>query len=121
MNSTWDLSILDSWRGLIKGISSGLINLSGFNPEEYEYYDHPMHGDMHVMVPGKFIAFKGVCACVCVHMPPMVSTCLGWSDVGGRGGIQPRHFSTSRLDVEKCLGCMRYIYCSCVRVCLCLP
>ena len=59
-NSTWDLSILDSWRGLMKGISTGLINLSSFNPEEYEYYDHPMHGDMHVMVPGKFIAFKGV-------------------------------------------------------------
>jgi len=106
LNSTWDLSILDSWRGLMKGISTGLINLSAFNPEEYEYYDHPMHGDMHVMVPGKFIAFKGVfaffsfcskpmhgdmhvlvpgtsslskvcvpfkgvCACVCVHMPAM--------------------------------------------------
>jgi len=25
----------------------------------YDYYDHPQHGDMHVIVPGKFIAFKG--------------------------------------------------------------
>jgi hypothetical protein len=82
VNSTWDLSILDSWRGLIKGISSGLINLSGFNTEEYEYYDHPKHGDMHVMVPGKFIAFKGVCAfqrCVCLRLCP--HACDVWSDV----------------------------------------
>jgi cell division cycle 14 len=45
--------------GLLKGIKHGLINLSTFNPDEYDYYDHPQHGDMHVMVPNKFIAFKG--------------------------------------------------------------
>ena len=64
---------MDSWRGLLKGISSGLIDLSTFKPEEYEYYDHPKNGDMHVMVPGKFIAFKGVCACVCVCVCVCVS------------------------------------------------
>eukprot|EP00802_Teleaulax_amphioxeia_P004292 Tamp_04296.p1 GENE.Tamp_04296~~Tamp_04296.p1 ORF type:complete len:331 (+),score=53.07 Tamp_04296:1111-2103(+) len=59
VRSTWDLSILDSWRGLMKGLNTGLIDLNTFKPEEYEYYDHPKNGDMHVMVPGKFIAFKG--------------------------------------------------------------
>ena len=59
VRSTWDLSILDSWRGLLKGLRYGLINFDTFNPDEYDYYDHPQHGDMHVLVPGKFIAFKG--------------------------------------------------------------
>lgn len=59
VRSTWDLSIIDCWRGLLKGIKSGLINFATFNPDEYDYYDHPQHGDMHVMVPSKFIAFKG--------------------------------------------------------------
>lgn len=59
VGSTWDLAIIDCWRGLCKGISVGHINLATFNPDEYDYYDHPQHGDMHVIVPGKFIAFKG--------------------------------------------------------------
>ena len=71
-SSTWDLSILDSWRGLMKGLNTGLIDLNTFKPEEYEYYDHPKNGDMHVMVPGKFVAFKGVRACVCLRVPAIL-------------------------------------------------
>jgi len=59
VRSTWDLSIIDCWRGLLKGVKAGLINFAAFNPDEYDYYDHPQHGDMHVIVPGKFVAFKG--------------------------------------------------------------
>jgi len=59
VRSTWDLAILDCWRGLKKGMDVGHISFNNFNPDEYDYYDHPQHGDMHVIVPGKFIAFKG--------------------------------------------------------------
>lgn len=59
VRSTFDLPVLECLRGLKKGLATKLIDLDAFNPDEYEYYDHPQHGDMHVMVPGKFIAFKG--------------------------------------------------------------
>ena len=59
VRSTWDLQLVDCWRGLVKGLQFKLINFDTFNPDEYDYYDQPQQGDMHVMVPGKFIAFKG--------------------------------------------------------------
>eukprot|EP00293_Proteomonas_sulcata_P005833 CAMPEP_0184322088 /NCGR_PEP_ID=MMETSP1049-20130417/122785_1 /TAXON_ID=77928 /ORGANISM="Proteomonas sulcata, Strain CCMP704" /LENGTH=323 /DNA_ID=CAMNT_0026643111 /DNA_START=52 /DNA_END=1023 /DNA_ORIENTATION=- len=59
VRSTFDLPIIECWRGLVKGLEKKLIDFSNFNPDEYDYYDHPQHGDMHVLVPGKFIAFKG--------------------------------------------------------------
>lgn len=74
VRSTWDLKLEDCWRGLHRGIEvtcapvecdvtrimqTGLIDIEGFNPDEYDYYDHPQHGDMHVIVPRRFIAFKG--------------------------------------------------------------
>jgi hypothetical protein len=27
--------------------------------EEYEHYDHPLNGDVHEVVPGKFLALQG--------------------------------------------------------------
>jgi len=59
VRSTFDLPVLECLRGLQRGIDTNLIDLKSFNPDEYDYYDHPQHGDMHVMVPNKFIAFKG--------------------------------------------------------------
>ena len=41
VRSTWDLQLVDCWRGLLKGIKTGLIDLKTFNPDEYDYYDHP--------------------------------------------------------------------------------
>jgi hypothetical protein len=41
VRSTWDLQLVDCWRGLLKGIKTGLIDLNTFNPDEYDYYDHP--------------------------------------------------------------------------------
>jgi hypothetical protein len=43
-------------QGLVKGQECGFIDIGkngSFNPAEYEYYDHPAHGDMHVIIPGK--------------------------------------------------------------------
>ena len=27
--------------------------------DQYEHYDDPLNGDLHIVVPGKFLAFKG--------------------------------------------------------------
>lgn len=51
--------VKDCWRGLAKAIATGLYDPDTFDAQEYFYYDHPQHGDMHQVVPGKFIAFKG--------------------------------------------------------------
>lgn len=40
-------------------MSRGFLRVGDFDVEEYFYYDHPLHGDMHEVVPGKFIAFRG--------------------------------------------------------------
>jgi hypothetical protein len=56
---------------------------------------------MHVLVPGKLIAFKGVCACVCVHVPAMSGAMF--EEMRG-------------LDVEKCVGCVVYLLLLCARV-----
>ena len=64
----FDLSLSDCWRGLIKGIELGWIDQPQFlsdyqwgdiDVEEYDHYDNPSNGDMHEVVPGKLIAFKG--------------------------------------------------------------
>ena len=60
------LHLLDCWRGLDKGKSQGWVRYasSGFmwgeiDIEQYEHYDNPTNGYMHIVVPGKFVAFQG--------------------------------------------------------------
>ena len=63
------LTLEDCWGGLAKGIEKGWIRIPASSDEEYcwglidieEYahYDDPLNGDLHEVVPGKFIAFKG--------------------------------------------------------------
>ena len=66
----FDLTLLDCWRGLEKGrdlawvaavqpppAPAGLWGQCDIN--EYEHYDDPMNGDLHIVVPGEFVAFKG--------------------------------------------------------------
>ena len=43
-----------------------LYDARAFNEDEYFYYDQPLNGDMHEVVKGKFIAFKGPVD----HQPP---------------------------------------------------
>lgn len=62
VRSTYDLSILDCLKGLVKGQECSFIDIGpggSFNPSEYDYYDHPAHGDIHLIIPGKVLAFKG--------------------------------------------------------------
>ena len=60
------LHLLDCWRGLEKGKALGWIRYapSGYmwgetDIEQYEHYDNPANGHLHVVVPGKFIVFQG--------------------------------------------------------------
>ena len=62
------LAIADCWAGLRRAIeNSWLAYPSKLSPsiwgkidiEEYRHYDSPLNGDVHEVVPGKFIAFSG--------------------------------------------------------------
>eukprot|EP00291_Cryptomonas_curvata_P020098 CAMPEP_0172167516 /NCGR_PEP_ID=MMETSP1050-20130122/9623_1 /TAXON_ID=233186 /ORGANISM="Cryptomonas curvata, Strain CCAP979/52" /LENGTH=352 /DNA_ID=CAMNT_0012838331 /DNA_START=479 /DNA_END=1534 /DNA_ORIENTATION=+ len=63
--SDFTVSVLDCLRGLEKASLAGLVRFKtpveegGFDIDEYEHYDDPINGDLHVVVPGKFVAFKG--------------------------------------------------------------
>ena len=67
--SDFDLTLEDCWGGLVKGINNGWIDLPDscdqdyrwgqIDVDEYAHYDDPLNGDLHEVVPGKLIAFKG--------------------------------------------------------------
>jgi cell division cycle 14 len=61
---TFRLSLFDCWNGLAQGKALGWIDAIRGKPgcidkEEYDHYDNPLNGDLHVVVPGKFVAFRG--------------------------------------------------------------
>jgi len=71
------ISLGDCWAAIAKAQSMGWLSLENAKVEEadrprssfyladYEHYDNPLNGDLHVVVPGKFAAFKGP-----VQLPP---------------------------------------------------
>jgi cell division cycle 14 len=63
---TFRLHLIDCWRGLDKGKSLGWVQYtdSGFmwgdiDIDEYRHYDSPANGNLHEVVPGKFVAMQG--------------------------------------------------------------
>mmetsp|Transcript_21356 Transcript_21356/g.44866 ORF Transcript_21356/g.44866 Transcript_21356/m.44866 type:complete len:466 (-) Transcript_21356:10-1407(-) len=56
---TFELDLLDIMRGMYKAKKHKLVDLEGFDLELYEYCDHPSMADLHVIMPDKFVAFKG--------------------------------------------------------------
>eukprot|EP00286_Rhodomonas_abbreviata_P023166 CAMPEP_0181298566 /NCGR_PEP_ID=MMETSP1101-20121128/5853_1 /TAXON_ID=46948 /ORGANISM="Rhodomonas abbreviata, Strain Caron Lab Isolate" /LENGTH=404 /DNA_ID=CAMNT_0023403601 /DNA_START=188 /DNA_END=1402 /DNA_ORIENTATION=+ len=56
--STFDLTLLDCFRGLRKAVESGFFDLAGFNVGDYDLLDDPAIADMHIVCP-KFLAFRG--------------------------------------------------------------
>jgi cell division cycle 14 len=65
---TFRLSLADCWRGLAKGMERGWLQLptpespwlwGQIDMEQYVHYDDPLNGDLHEVVPGKLVAFKG--------------------------------------------------------------
>mmetsp|Transcript_25111 Transcript_25111/g.56686 ORF Transcript_25111/g.56686 Transcript_25111/m.56686 type:complete len:446 (-) Transcript_25111:48-1385(-) len=55
----FNLVPIDVLQGLYKAKQNGLLRLDDFDVEWYDYCDHPNHADLHEIVPGKFVAFKG--------------------------------------------------------------
>ena len=63
----FELSLNDCWRGLERGTQNGWFQYPSGSPEqwgdinidEYSHYENPLNGDLHEVVPGKFVAFKG--------------------------------------------------------------
>ena len=61
------LTLMDCWRGLEKGKALGWVERPSdedylwgeIDEDEYMHYDCPLNGDLHEVVPGKFVAFKG--------------------------------------------------------------
>jgi cell division cycle 14 len=64
--SDFDLTLLDCWKGLQKGQDRGWVRYAptgylwgAIDIEEYSHYDNPFNGNLHQVVPGKFVAFAG--------------------------------------------------------------
>ena len=62
----FELHLIDCWRGLSKGKELGWVRLTAsssmcgeIDMDQYRYYDDPNNGDLHEVVPGRFVAFKG--------------------------------------------------------------
>ena len=54
---TFRLTLLDCWNGFVHSRDLGWLH--EIDLEEYAHYDNPLEGDLHCVVPGKLIAFKG--------------------------------------------------------------
>jgi hypothetical protein len=59
IRSTFDLYVEDCVSGFQRAVCAGIYKQNEFDPREYFYYDNPMNGDMHEVLPSKFIAFRG--------------------------------------------------------------
>ena len=62
----FDLALIDCWRGLAKGRDLGWVRYAGtdylwgeVDVDEYQHYDSPANGNLHEVVPGKFVALQG--------------------------------------------------------------
>ena len=65
-DSPFELTLLDCWRGLEKGVRLGWVRYSAtptiwgkINVSFHQHYEDVENGDMHHIVPGKLIAFRG--------------------------------------------------------------
>jgi cell division cycle 14 len=65
---TFRLSLADCWRGLAKGMQCGWLRCpkpdcpwmwGDIDMDQYVHFEDPLNGDLHEVVPGKLVAFKG--------------------------------------------------------------
>eukprot|EP00287_Rhodomonas_sp_CCMP768_P026850 CAMPEP_0202833490 /NCGR_PEP_ID=MMETSP1389-20130828/25953_1 /ASSEMBLY_ACC=CAM_ASM_000865 /TAXON_ID=302021 /ORGANISM="Rhodomonas sp., Strain CCMP768" /LENGTH=186 /DNA_ID=CAMNT_0049508173 /DNA_START=13 /DNA_END=571 /DNA_ORIENTATION=- len=55
--STYDLCLVDCFRGLQRAVEAGWLDYERFDVEQYEMLDDPETADVHVVCP-KFVAFR---------------------------------------------------------------
>ena len=67
-NPDFRLELIDCWSGLHQAVMRRWLALptdqhsqvwGTINMDEYTHYDNPLNADLHEVVPGKFVAFKG--------------------------------------------------------------
>jgi cell division cycle 14 len=82
------LSILDCLGGLARARAARLVDFrdGSFSVEDYEHLDSPANGDVHEVVPGRFVAFKG---------PTEEGIPAGqlWATRHGRRVFHPAHYA----------------------------
>ena len=94
---SFTLSVYDCAAGLARARDAGLVSFAGgpgcFDVDEYELLDDPNNGDVHVVVPGRFIAFRGPCEdAVCAAGP--------WADRGGARDFHPSFYADMFCDMD---------------------
>ncbi len=66
--SDFDLTLQDCWGAIVRAMKLGWVDVPSslddyqwgrIDVDEYEHYDDPLNGDLHEVVPGKFLAFQG--------------------------------------------------------------
>ena len=83
----FEMLVADCIDGLAKAKRAGLVAFDecGFDVEEYELLDDPANGDLHVVVPDRFVAFKG-------PRDDAVSDSGPWADRGGLRDFHPSFY-----------------------------
>jgi cell division cycle 14 len=85
--SRFNLTLLDCWRGLASGESLGWIGKSPddgmYDMEEYDHYNSSINGELHMVVPGKFFAFRG---------PKSTFNGQDYEDVDGTRTFSPSYY-----------------------------
>lgn len=56
---TYQLTVLDCLRGLVKARMYGFFDFAQFDAEEYEYFEQVENGDLNWIVKDRFLAFAG--------------------------------------------------------------
>ena len=56
---SFNLTIMDTLRGLKKAMDCNFFNINNFDVEEYEHYEQVENGDLNWIMDGKFVAFAG--------------------------------------------------------------
>ena len=91
-NVDFELTLEDCWAGLAKGMQLEWIKYAPsfdhlwgtIDIREYSHYDDPINGDLHEVVPGKFIAFTG---------PHDLGGLSYHDDEHGRRRFSPAHYA----------------------------
>ena len=53
----FSLQLVDCWRALALAREQGWLDQ--IDMDEYRHYESPLEGDLHILIPGKIVAFRG--------------------------------------------------------------
>ncbi len=87
-SADFTLTVRDCVAGLARASAASMISFTdgSFDPDEYDLLDDPLNGDVHAVVPGRLIAFKGPRA-------DAVSAAGPWADRGGVRDFHPTFYA----------------------------